>query len=1304
MTDVITLAGIAAALLKIVLRVNDEAEAADLIGHAQEAASFLSRLKRHEQEIPKPITNRIEKRLQEKLHGMYDRCIGQGIDVNSLEPVATEVAILLEEMAQRKSLLVTAARSPEEFPNILQSNAAHHRSEIEERLEPYFDDLVIAVAEEYAQLAPWSPYYQQQSFNAVFDKLEDLIDLGETNIELGETNIELGQANIELGERNIELGETNIELGQTIIEITRHSQRDIIAGQSQIMQAINTGLANHPTTTRTFIGNRPTLAYNFIHREELNKLQELVFKNSSPRTVLIGMCGSGKSQLAAFIAHTCETEKWKLVAWIDASSRRTIKNGLAQQGIRLGLELQHGHDEDAIVRLCLDTLRESKADNRIVIFDNVRDIQDLTELVPEGPHLRVIATTTNAIGWRQQSWHQINVGMFTRGTARDYLLTTTGSDDSQSAALIANCLGNLPLALAQAAATASNEKWSLEEYLKRLNMYRSDYVVHPVPGDSYKEEVSLTIALALETALSTLKSDSRKHAEDIVNTLALLAESGMPTDWFKLTQSDEHNKGSSDTQSESRHRALATLINASIIQQSNDASISRLHLLQSRVIRENWSKDEQKKHEHFAAAFLNSVSCDNLALNQTSERIDRVRNLILQLDSISRQQHSHAMVGDKEILSCLINTFSMAQRAGIEHETCSLSNIAHQVVAKLGTTHPQALTILNNLGVAHYYSQHYDTAKQLFQTLLAKQENLFGPSHPDTLTTKSNLASVSQSTGRLDEAITAHNEILNIRKQNFGDEHSDTMVSRAQLASAYTQLGQIDDAVQLYEESIDIQLRNNRHNDPLTLSLLRSLGETLSYAGYTNKCITSYTHIIERQIQVIGKQHPDTITTQHSLARAYQELGKIDKAIEQYKKILIAERQTFGETGTQTLSTQAGLASAYAQIGQFSRAISLFKRTINAVSKHYPEDIPFLLDLEFGLSSTYRSAGKLKSAINLLERSLSRSRNYLGEKHPKSIKARSELGSIFQEAGRIDDAIAQYEKILPTATKIFDATHPNIMTIQNNLATAYRTSGRLTDAIAIYEDIIKLSRDIQGPDHPDTLTFQYNLACTHIDLGNNHEATTLLEFIHTTRKQVLGEDHPDTLRAYDNLAALWCEEGDFAKSIRASKSILANRTNKMGPWHPDNVITRTNLAIAYRDANQVSYSIKLFNQLLFDIDHHFELDQPHSILIRANLAQCYQTIGQSDLAITIFESARIDAQRTFGFNAPDTLTIENNLARVYVTQCRFQEAIDLYKSVLATTISIFGSEHFRTQITRSNLETAHRLAGFRTSAGTLSQK
>ena len=136
MTDVITLASIAAALLKIVLRVNDEAEAADLIGHAQEAASFLSRLKRRESNIPKSITHRIEKQLQAKLEGMYDRCIGQGIDINSLEPVATEVAILLEEMAQQKSLLVTAARSPEEFPSILQSNAAHRRSKVEERLEP----------------------------------------------------------------------------------------------------------------------------------------------------------------------------------------------------------------------------------------------------------------------------------------------------------------------------------------------------------------------------------------------------------------------------------------------------------------------------------------------------------------------------------------------------------------------------------------------------------------------------------------------------------------------------------------------------------------------------------------------------------------------------------------------------------------------------------------------------------------------------------------------------------------------------------------------------------------------------------------------------------------------------------------------------------------------------------------------------------------------------------------------------------------------------------------------------------------
>ena len=285
MTDLIALAGIAASLLKLVLRVNDESEAVELIGDAQEAASLLGRLKRRKSDIPKPIPHRIEERLQAKLDGMYDRCIGQGIDINSLEPVATEVAILLDELAQQKSLLVTAVRSPEDFPNLLKSHAVHRRSNVEERLEPYFDDLVFAVAEEYAQLAPWSPYYQQQSFNAVFEKLEGLIELGKTNIE-----------------------------------ITQHGVRDLKEGQSQIRRAIENLPLNHTTQTRVFFGKRPSLASNFVSREEADQLHSLTITKATPRTVLIGMCGSGKSQLAAYIAHACERDNWKLVAWLDASS------------------------------------------------------------------------------------------------------------------------------------------------------------------------------------------------------------------------------------------------------------------------------------------------------------------------------------------------------------------------------------------------------------------------------------------------------------------------------------------------------------------------------------------------------------------------------------------------------------------------------------------------------------------------------------------------------------------------------------------------------------------------------------------------------------------------------------------------------------------------------------------------------------------------------------------------------------------------------------------------------------------------
>ena len=96
----------------------------------------------------------------------------------------------------------------------------------------------------------------------------------------------------------------------------------------------------HPSASPTLIrfGSRPMIAAGFVKRQEQDELFDAVFARSEPRTVLTGMRGSGKTQLAAAVAARCEEEGWPLVAWIHAASRKEIIVDLYEVALRIGID------------------------------------------------------------------------------------------------------------------------------------------------------------------------------------------------------------------------------------------------------------------------------------------------------------------------------------------------------------------------------------------------------------------------------------------------------------------------------------------------------------------------------------------------------------------------------------------------------------------------------------------------------------------------------------------------------------------------------------------------------------------------------------------------------------------------------------------------------------------------------------------------------------------------------------------------------------------------------------------------------
>ena len=120
-------------------------------------------------------------RLEAKVAGVRRRCEEQDVDTALLRSAVTEVEILLAEVVADDDAVVTAVREPDRFEEVLRRRARGRRQKVEEAAEPFFDELVKAIAEEFTRLAPVSPSFTRGAFKSLLDKVEEIQRIIESN-------------------------------------------------------------------------------------------------------------------------------------------------------------------------------------------------------------------------------------------------------------------------------------------------------------------------------------------------------------------------------------------------------------------------------------------------------------------------------------------------------------------------------------------------------------------------------------------------------------------------------------------------------------------------------------------------------------------------------------------------------------------------------------------------------------------------------------------------------------------------------------------------------------------------------------------------------------------------------------------------------------------------------------------------------------------------------------------------------------------------------------------------------------------
>ena len=557
----------------------------------------------------------IASRLTAAVKGARRRHKEQGLDVELLPGAATEVAALLEQVASDGGVVVAAVQDPDRFEDLLNERGQEFRKNVEEKAEPLFDELVRTVAREFTSLAPGSSRFTLAALKELLNNDSEALAI--------------------------------LHRMEAKQEASHNDIAEIKADVKDIAKVVNTPHAPVPAPpSRIRFGSRPANAVGFVSRREQEDLFSAVFSGVAPRTVLVGMHGCGKSQLAAAVAARCIEEEWPLVAWVNAESRQSVLEGLSELGQRMGVGETDDRTPETLARRCLEALEEAEEADRLVVFDNVERADDLRDLVPRGEGLRVVATTTKRVDWEQAHWTPIRVGVFEREQSITMLLDRTGQTDRDAANTIADALGDLPVAVSQAAATIKRSRCGFATYLDRLRKYSLEDSVRRLDGDEYPAAVGAALKLAVRTALEEIGKQNPRWEEIAslqLGVLALLAASGVPRRWLEGTDQDSSDRSSLDAS-----EALNSLVEFSVCQLSEDGAKAMLHRLQGRVIRENWKNEpkEQAHAEEEAIDLLSSVDTTRVRNPKNGARRQDAVDLADQLRAVSEQDYSHALFSD----------------------------------------------------------------------------------------------------------------------------------------------------------------------------------------------------------------------------------------------------------------------------------------------------------------------------------------------------------------------------------------------------------------------------------------------------------------------------------------------------------------------------------------------------------------------------------------------------------------------------------------------------------------------------------